>query len=167
MNIIYSDEEGRLTPEIKSLMETAAGKAIGEELFYDEENPSERAKSAPLEIGVTVVSAEEIKELNRDYRGNDSITDVLSFPQFVNSDELYYELQNAEIDTVLMGDVVLCYDRAVSQAEEYGTGITREFVYLFVHSILHLMGYDHMVEEEKKEMRAFEEVVMNSIGVTR
>lgn len=166
MNIYYSDEDGRLTPEIKSLMETAAIKAIGEELFYDDENPSERVENAPLEIGVTVVSGEEIKELNREYRGKDSVTDVLSFPQFNNSDELYYELEEAETE-VLMGDVVLCYDRAVSQAEEYGTGITREFVYLFVHSILHLMGYDHMVEDEKKEMRAFEEEVMNAIGVTR
>ncbi|MBQ3291442.1 MAG: rRNA maturation RNase YbeY [Mogibacterium sp.] len=166
MTIYYSDEDGRLTEEIKTLMEAAAAKAI--ELEFDSElrDADMDASEVDAEVSVTVVSGDEIRELNRDYRGKDSVTDVLSFPQFDDYDELVYDLIENEY-TTLLGDVVLCYDRAVSQAEEYGTGITRELVYLFVHSILHLMGYDHEEEDDKIIMRAREEQIMGAIGVVR
>ncbi len=67
----------------------------------------------------------------------------------------------------MLGDVVLCYDKACEQAEEYETGIERELVYLAVHSVLHLLGYDHMEDSEKKIMRAREEEIMNEIGIHR
>lgn len=166
MTIYYSDEDGRLTEEIKTLMEAAAAKAI--ELEFDSElrDADMDASEVDAEVSVTVVSGDEIRELNRDYRGKDSVTDVLSFPQFDDYEELVYDLIENEY-TTLLGDVVLCYDRAVSQAEEYGTGITRELVYLFVHSILHLMGYDHEEEDDKIIMRAREEQIMGAIGVVR
>jgi probable rRNA maturation factor len=63
--------------------------------------------------------------------------------------------------------VVICFDQAARQAEEYGTGMTREMLYLFVHSVMHLFGYDHMEEDEKKVMRAREEKVLSEIGITR
>ena len=69
--------------------------------------------------------------------------------------------------TIMLGDVVLCYDKACEQAIEYETGTERELVYLTVHSILHLLGYDHMEEEEKRIMRAREEEIMNEIGIHR
>ena len=166
MNIYYSDEEGRLNPEIKSLMEKAALKALGLEFPDVLEKNSMKPEDLDAEIGVTVVDAEEIRELNRDYRGNDSVTDVLSFPQYDDMEELAYDLADEAV-TALIGDVVICYDRVLSQAEEFGTGITREFVYLFTHSILHLMGYDHMEDAERQEMRAREEEIMQAIGVTR
>ena len=166
MNIYYSDEEGRLNPEIKSLMEKAALKALGLEFPDVLEENSMKPDDLDAEIGVTVVDAEEIRELNRDYRGNDSVTDVLSFPQFDDMEELAYDLADEAV-TALIGDVVICYDRVLSQAEEFGTGVTREFVYLFTHSILHLMGYDHMEEDEKREMRSREEEILGSIGVNR
>jgi probable rRNA maturation factor len=81
-------------------------------------------------------------------------------------EELAYDLADEAV-TALIGDVVICYDRVLSQAEEFGTGVTREFVYLFTHSILHLMGYDHMEEDEKREMRSREEEILGSIGVNR
>ncbi len=68
---------------------------------------------------------------------------------------------------IMLGDVVLCYDKACEQAEEYETGIERELVYLAVHSVLHLLGYDHMEDNEKKIMRAREEEIMNEIGIHR
>lgn len=166
MNIYYSDEEGRLTGEIKALMEKAAEAALSLEFGEVLSDAGISASEADAEVGVTVVEAEEIRELNRDYRGNDSVTDVLSFPQYDDMDELASDLTDEEV-TALIGDVVICYDRVLSQAEEFGTGVTREFVYLFTHSILHLLGYDHMEGEERRVMRAREEEIMDSIGVTR
>lgn len=166
MNIYYSDEEGRLDSEIKSLMEKAARKALSLEFPDVLEELSAEPEDLDAEIGVTVVDAEETRSLNRDYRGNDSVTDVLSFPQYDDMEELAYDLRDEEV-TALIGDVVICYDRVLSQAEEFGTGVTREFVYLFTHSILHLLGYDHMEEDEKREMRAREEEILGSIGVIR
>jgi probable rRNA maturation factor len=166
MTIYYSDEENRLTQEIRDLMEKAAFRAVSLEFDDVLGDAGSDAASIDAEIGVTVVDAEEIRELNRDYRGNDSVTDVLSFPQYDDMEELAEDLVSCEA-AVLIGDVVICYDRVLSQAEEYGTGVTREFVYLFTHSILHLMGYDHMEEEERAEMRAREELILDSIGVGR
>ena len=166
MTIYYSDEENRLTQEIRDLMEKAAFRAVSLEFDDVLGDAGSDAASIDAEIGVTVVDAEEIRELNRDYRGNDSVTDVLSFPQYDDMEELAEDLVSCDA-SVLIGDVVICYDRVLSQAEEYGTGVTREFVYLFTHSILHLMGYDHMEEEERAEMRAREELILDSIGVGR
>lgn len=167
MYINYSDENDRLTPEIWSLIQQAADKAmeleLGERLSADGLNIAD----ADAEIGVTIVSDEEILELNREYREKDSVTDVLSFPQFEGLDEIAEAMADAEESSLLLGDVVICYDQAMRQSDEYGTGATRELLYLFVHSVMHLMGYDHETEEDKKIMRAHEEAVLSSIGVKR
>ena len=118
-----------------------------------------------IEVSVSFVTPEEIKSLNSEYRGVDSVTDVLSFPQFESVDELIQEEEN--LGVVELGDVVINMDRAKSQAEEFGHSLEREVIYLFVHSILHLLGYDHMQEDEKKVMRAREEEVMNELGISR
>lgn len=118
-----------------------------------------------IEVSVSFVTPEEIKSLNSEYRGVDSVTDVLSFPQFESVDELIQEEENMGV--VELGDVVINMDRAKSQAEEFGHSLEREVIYLFVHSILHLLGYDHMEEDEKKVMRAREEEVMNELGISR
>lgn len=122
--------------------------------------------TAKSEIGVTVVDDSEILELNREYREKDSVTDVLSFPQFDGHEELLEDLLDDEAET-LIGDVVICFEQAERQAKEYGTGLTREMLYLFVHSVMHLFGYDHMDEEEKAVMRTREEEVLSAIGVKR
>lgn len=166
MTVYYSDEDGRLTPEIKALMEEAAMKSVQLEFCDEISEAGIDPDAIDAEVSVTVVGGEEIRELNRDYRGKDSVTDVLSFPQFDDHDQLAEDLL-ADDYTTLVGDVVICYDRAVSQSEEYGTGITRELVYLFVHSILHLMGYDHEEDEDRRIMRAREEEIMAAIGVSR
>lgn len=117
------------------------------------------------EVSVSFVTPEEIQTLNRDYRNVDRVTDVLSFPQFDSVDDLI-EMQE-ETGVAELGDVVICMDRAREQAEEFGHPLEREVIYLFVHSILHLLGYDHMEEEEKKEMRAREDQVMSELGIER
>lgn len=114
-----------------------------------------------LEVSLTFVDEDEIREINRDYRDVDSVTDVLSFPQFEISDEI------PEEGYVLLGDVVICTKRAEEQAEEFGHSVEREMVYLFTHSICHLLGYDHMEDDEKAVMRKREEEIMERIGVTR
>lgn len=96
-----------------------------------------------VEISLSFVGEEEIRTLNREYRNRDDITDVLSFPleeDFPQGNEL-------------LGDIVLCVKRAEEQAREYGHSTERELIYLSIHSLFHLLGYDHMEEEEKKIMR--------------
>lgn len=121
----------------------------------------EQVDKARAEISVTFVEAEEIRNLNREYRNTDKVTDVLSFPQFDDLNEI------PEFGEICLGDVVICKDRAMEQAEEFGHSFEREIIYLFTHSILHLLGYDHMEEEEKKEMRQREEEVMKHLGILR
>ena len=166
MHIIYNDENDRLTPEIWRLMDQAFERAMENE--FGPELALEGVSLADIlaELGVTVTGREEILELNREYREKDSVTDVLSFPQFAGHDELLEDLLDEETET-LIGDVVICYEVAAEQAEEYGTGFTREMLYLFVHSLMHLFGYDHMEEDEKAVMRAREEEVLSAIGLKR
>lgn len=116
----------------------------------------EEGLEGDFEVSLSYVDKEEIQELNRDYRGVDSVTDVLSFPVY-----------EGEILGPILGDIVLCPERARDQAEEFGHSFERELVYLSVHSMFHLLGYDHMEEEDKKIMRAKEERVMEKLGVRR
>lgn len=148
---IYFEEGQQVTEEILATMEAAAKYCLELE-GIDEER---------TEISVTFVEAEEIRELNRDYRGNDKVTDVLSFPQFDDLNDI------PDFGEICLGDVVICKERAAEQAEDFGHSFEREIIYLFTHSILHLLGYDHMEEEEKKEMRAREEEVMTHLGIER
>lgn len=113
------------------------------------------------EVSLSFVSPEEIREINRDYREKDAVTDVLSFPQYNDQEEIKQE------PYVCLGDVIICPERAREQAEEYGHSYTREMVYLMVHSMLHLLGYDHMEEDEKAVMRAREEAVMTEMDILR
>ena len=121
----------------------------------------EQVDQERTEISVTFVEGEEIRNLNREYRDTDKVTDVLSFPQFDDLNEI------PEFGEICLGDVVICKDRALEQAEEFGHSFEREIIYLFTHSILHLLGYDHMEEDEKKEMRQREEEVMAHLGILR
>lgn len=114
------------------------------------------------ELSISFVTDETMREINLKNRGIDSATDVLSFPQY---DDIGFEA--FEDEPVFIGDVVISYDRLKAQAEEYGHSLLREYSYLLVHSILHLMGYDHMEEEDKKEMREAEEAILEQFDLTR
>ncbi|MBQ9060476.1 MAG: rRNA maturation RNase YbeY [Firmicutes bacterium] len=121
-----------------------------------------------IEISLSFVSEEEIHQLNRDYRGVDRVTDVLSFPLIEDLNELAAAEEDEEdMEPVALGDVVICLPRAEEQAREYGHSREREIVYLYVHSVLHLLGYDHMEERDKQEMRAREEEVMQAVDLQR
>lgn len=156
MRISFSDEKGLLNEEVLKLMEQAADLSLKNEVGdFD------------AEVSLTIVDEDEIQNLNREYRGNDSVTDVLSFPMFESIEDLKAELSEVERGEVLIGDVVICYEQAMRQAEEYETGSKRELLYLFVHSMMHLLGYDHMNEEDKALMREHEEAVLNAMGINR
>ena len=115
----------------------------------------------PAAISVTFVDNDEIQKLNAQYRDKDAPTDVLSFPLGVDGD---YDV-NHDTGAKILGDVVLSMEKAVEQADAYGHSLDREVGYLTVHSVLHLLGYDHMVPAEKRIMREREENVMRQLGL--
>lgn len=114
------------------------------------------------EVDITIVDDEEIHQLNRDYRNVDRPTDVLSFA-LDEDDEDEPELLEGQLH--LLGDIIISAETATRQAEEFGHGLEREVVYLAVHGLLHLLGYDHMVEEDKVIMRAKEEEALRAINL--
>jgi len=114
-----------------------------------------------VEISVSFVSKEEISALNRHYRGVDKVTDVLSFPQFASVSEFPKDRK------IVIGDVIICTDQALLQADEFGHSPERELVYLLTHGVLHLLGYDHAADKDKEGMREVEERIMSAIGVGR
>lgn len=115
------------------------------------------------EISVTFVDNAEIKRLNKEFREIDAATDVLSFPLGENGE---YDI-NPDTGAKLLGDIVISMERALEQSKEFGHSFEREVCYLAVHSMLHLLGYDHMEPKEKAEMRMKEETVMSRIGLER
>ena len=126
----------------------------------------------PFSLELLLVDEEEIRRLNREQRGIDRVTDVLSFPslegirgEFLSSDEYGDELDEA--GRLFLGSVVICTKRAEEQAEEYGHGMRRELFYLTVHGVMHCLGYDHETEADKAQMRAKEEEVLRKMGLER
>ncbi len=127
------------------------------------------------DVNLLLVGEESIREMNANFRQIDRVTDVLSFPMLTYeepadfSDEAL-ESQDSfhpESGELMLGDIVICVPRMKEQAEEYGHGEKREFAFLVVHSMLHLFGYDHMSEEEAKEMEALQESVLNKCNIKR
>lgn len=116
------------------------------------------------EVSLTLVDDTRIHELNRDYRGVDRPTDVLSFAL---QEETEDEPDIVDYEDDLLGDIVISVERARTQAVEYGHSFERELVYLAVHGTLHLLGYDHENEKDKTIMRQQEETVMSRIGLLR
>lgn len=115
----------------------------------------------PAEVSVTFVDNAGIKELNAQYRNKDIETDVLSFPMGENG---VWD-KNPETGAYILGDVVISMEKALSQAETYGHSLQREVGYLTAHSVLHLLGYDHMKPLERVHMREKEELVMEQLGL--
>lgn len=112
------------------------------------------------EISVLFVDDARIQALNKEFRNKDEVTDVLSFPQ-------YESLKDDGVSDpfIYLGDVVISLEQATRQAEEFGHSLEREIVYLTVHSVLHLFGYDHMTEDEKREMRDKEKTVLRALKI--
>lgn len=115
--------------------------------------------SENVEVSLSIVDEDQIHKLNKEYRNVDRKTDVLSFPM----DEKAYDDEGNPI--ILLGDIVICLDVAKDQALDFGHSFEREIMYLICHSTLHLLGYDHIEEDDKKVMRAKEKEIMKNLGV--
>ena len=120
----------------------------------------ELGKKEEYAISVILVKKRKIHEINRDYRGIDHPTDVITFAAMEG--ELF-----AMEDEIELGDIFINVDAVVAQAEEYGHSIKREMAFLFTHGLLHLLGYDHMEENDEKEMFALQNEILNGLGITR
>lgn len=126
------------------------------------------------EINLVLTTEEEIQNTNREFRGMDKVTDVLSFPMLeydapadfsrAEEDDSCFHPESGEL---LLGDIMICIPRMQEQAEAFGHGQVREFAFLIAHSMLHLMGYDHMTQEEAAIMEKRQEEILEQLGITR
>ncbi len=149
------DIDGSLIDTIKGAIE----RALETEEFTDD-----------TEISLTFTNDDDIRLINLDARGKDSATDVLSFPLLEQDEDGTLIIYDEDIldGKVLLGDIVISAERAVAQAEEYGHSLVREMCFLAVHSVLHLLGYDHeRSEEEEKLQFEKQEEILSSLGITR
>lgn len=130
---------------------------------------SEEDMDENCEISVTLCTNEEISVLNKEYMGREGATDVLSFPQLAFDEDkcIFEDSMTYNGDNLLLGDIVISLERAAEQAEEYGHSMKREVGFLTVHSMLHLLGYDHMEDAEREEMRAKEKKILSAINLPR
>ena len=152
VNITDNYKKEKVSSETKALVKKACRTVLREENFNDN-----------AEIELTFVDDEQIKELNKEYRNIDKSTDVLSFPLGENG---IYD-KNPENGFYMLGDIVISVDHAEKQADLYGHGIEREVAFLTVHSMLHLLGYDHVDGgEQQRIMRQKEETVLEKMGLS-
>ena len=126
------------------------------------------------QVNLVLTDNEEIKRVNTEFRGIERATDVLSFPMLpfetpadysvIEGDDSYFDLDTEEL---ILGDVMISVDKVYAQAEEYGHSTEREFSFLFAHSMLHLLGYDHMEPDEAAVMEAKQAKALEDLGITR
>lgn len=132
-------------------------------------------KTSDLEVNVFFVSKKEIRNINKEQRGVDKVTDVLSFPVLLKenvggmqlienklSKDNFPNDINPETNNIMLGDIVICLNQAFKQAKEYGNSKEREVGYLAMHGLLHLLGYDHMTDDDKKVMRDREKQIIKN-----
>lgn len=154
------------------------------EIIYEDVEPNEQYEStikkvlkecyevenlvnSKLIITVTFTTPENIRKINNKYRNIDRATDVLSFPMF-EKDELDKKIKEQDfICEDVLGDIIISVEKVEEQAKEYGHSFERELSYMVVHGFYHLMGYDHMNDEDKKAMREKEEKVLKSLDIVR
>ncbi len=165
MNIIFTTDDVSVPEGAEQLLQKAAKATLDTCGVTDN-----------VQVGVKLCTDEHIKSINKEFREIDKSTDVLSFPMLDLSapitdggePETPMELEiDPETGEMMLGDIVISVETASRQAEEYGHSLEREMAYLLVHGMLHLLGYDHMEESDKKIMRQSEEIILNAIGLRR
>lgn len=157
-----NQEKVMVDNDLNELIRKAIGAVLDFEDFQED-----------VEISITLVNNEQIKEINKEYREKDAVTDVLSFPM-LNFDEHRnivdeYNIgdYNYDDELLLLGDIVLSLERAKEQAQEYGHSFEREVGFLTVHSMFHLLGYDHQDDADERIMRDKEKQVLDKLGLVR
>ena len=162
---LYFEDEGELKLDLPC--EELARTVIEEALDY-EECPYE------AEVNLLLTTNEEIQKMNAEFREIDRATDVLSFPmvdyeepgefEFLEEADEYFHPETGEL---MLGDIVISKEKVLSQSEEYGHSLRREYAFLIAHSMLHLMGYDHMEEEERLCMEAKQRDILDRLNILR
>ena len=139
------------------------------EVITDAVNTVAADKGLPegLDVNVLIVSADDIREINLQNRGIDKVTDVLSFPYFEYEEPGVFEGELFEDEENILGDIILCADKIISQAAEFGHSQKRELSFLTVHSMLHLTGYDHMEDGDREIMEEQQRKYMENLGILR
>ena len=127
----------------------------------------EKIENSKLSITITLTNPDNIQKINKEYRNIDKPTDVLSFPMF-EKQELEEKIKNEDFEHEdILGDIIISIQKVQEQAKEYEHSFERELSYMVVHGFYHLMGYDHIKEEDKKQMRPKEEKVLNDLKIQR
>ena len=149
------NEDINIEEKIYSIVEAVAKE---ENLVFEE-----------ISVSISSASKDDIKKINKEYRDIDKVTDVLSFPIFTKDElqDIINKEEDKKIKHIELGDIILCLEVVEEQSVEYGTGFLREILYMITHGMCHLVGYDHIDPEDKKEMRAKEEKILKRIGVER
>ncbi|MCR5118254.1 MAG: rRNA maturation RNase YbeY [Lachnospiraceae bacterium] len=162
--VLYSECEEDFLPDYEKTAKEVIEKAV-----------EKHGGLKDYSVNLYIVDDETIRETNRDTRGIDSVTDVLSFPNL----ELYEgdlspiddmdrsDISDPETGEILLGEIMICKNRVFEQAEEYGHSPLREYAFLVTHSILHLLGYDHMEDEERERMEKKQKEILEELGITR
>ncbi|MEA4971705.1 MAG: rRNA maturation RNase YbeY [Candidatus Metalachnospira sp.] len=152
--LIDNRTDFELTDELSALLEKVCLESLEYEEFEED-----------CEISLSLVTDQEIHEINKQFRNIDSPTDVLSFPQLT-----FEEGETADVNEngeIVLGDIIISVDKAKEQAGEYAHSLERELSFLAVHSMLHLMGYDHMVPEEEEDMFRRQKEILIKAGIPR
>ena len=144
-------------------------KLVGEAVLDEEGCPYE------VQVNVVVTDREGIRELNREFRGIDRETDVLSFPNLEFTKEGVFEIDvsreadyfDPDTGELILGDIMISADKVLEQAQSFGHSMKREFAFLMAHSMLHLCGYDHMEEADAERMECRQENILSGLGITR
>ncbi|WP_317368663.1 rRNA maturation RNase YbeY [uncultured Tyzzerella sp.] len=153
MNILFDNNTGFIIDEnIVSLINKCIEESLNLENF-----------TTNVEISLSIVDNKEIKEINALHRNINKETDVLSFPLLDD----FNNIDNNILHPIPLGDIIISIDKAISQANDYGHSLERELCFLTVHSMLHLLGYDHMTEEEEKIMFKKQDIILNKLNIKR
>ena len=162
---LFFEEEGTLQLELPC--EDLALKVIDAALDYI-------GCPYETEVNLLLTMNHEIQEMNRDFQEIDRATDVLSFPMIdyekAGNFEFLEEMDECfhpETGELMLGDIVISKEKVISQAEEYGHSIEREYAFLIAHSMLHLFGFDHMEEDERKQMEQMQKEILEQLQITR
>lgn len=161
MSIIIENQQTKVTVDesVTGLIKSVVDHCLAKEQFAYE-----------VEVGITLVDNERIREINREYRHKDKATDVLSFPMLnMKNGELTTEPEEYDMDEnrILLGDIVISLEMGRWQAEEYGHSAERELAFLVAHGMLHLLGYDHETEQDESLMLKKQEELLQDLGYIR
>lgn len=152
LTIDFLDEENLVSEKAMQDIESLLTFASNEEGIEEE-----------AEVSVSFVTEEEIQSINKTYRNKDQVTDVISFALEEGEDEDFEMPESIRV----LGDIIICIERAKEQAESYGHSFERELGFLALHGFLHLLGYDHMNESDEKKMFGRQDEILNAFGLTR